>query len=160
MRGVCLMVAAAVVLAASSALAATPQIISPQSRAHTPGATSVIRAAERGRSSAQVELGFRYQLGQGVPQNYELAASWYQRAAGQGHPRAQHLLGLLFDRGLGVERNHVDALMWLNLAAAAVRGRDRENYARIRDAVMTKMSLDEINEAQRRASLWVPRYER
>ena len=161
MRAVYLSLMALAVLAASPAPAQHVGILSPQSRAHTPPVTSLVRAAERGKSSAQVELGFRYQLGIGVPQNYELAANWYLRAAGQGHPRAQHLLGLLFDRGLGVERDHVEALMWLNLAAAAVRGqRDRENYMRIRDAVATKLSLDEIAEAQLRASTWYPRYER
>lgn len=43
-----------------------------------------------------------YETGRGLPQDYMLAAAWYQRAAQQGYPRAQHLLGLLYDKGQGV----------------------------------------------------------
>ena len=51
---------------------------------------------------AQAYLGFMYQYGRGVPQNYALAAYWYRRSAEQGNAIAQHLLGLMFDKGLGV----------------------------------------------------------
>jgi TPR repeat protein len=35
-------------------------------------------------ASAQIWLGFIFQTGRGVPQNYTEAAMWYRRAAGQG----------------------------------------------------------------------------
>src|SRR5436190_89785 len=43
-------------------------------------------AAERGNPRAQAFLGFMYQYGRGVPQNYALATYWYRRAAEQGNP--------------------------------------------------------------------------
>src|SRR5690349_20465149 len=72
-------------------------------------ARSVVPSAERGNARAQAYLGFMYQYGRGVPQNYVLAQYWYRRAAEQGHPTAQKLLGLLLDKGLGTETNHVGA---------------------------------------------------
>ena len=79
-------------------------------------------AAERGDARAQTYLGFMYQYGRGVAQNYALAAYWYRRGAEQGNPMAQHLLGLLFDKGLGVPTNHVAAHVWLSLAASRTKG--------------------------------------
>ena len=64
-------------------------------------------AAERGNARAQAYLGFMYQYGRGVAQNYALAVYWYRRGAEQGNPTAQHLLGLMFDKGIGVPTNHV-----------------------------------------------------
>ena len=62
---------------------------------------SVARAAVLGDANAQLRLGFMYEYGRGIPQDYLLAAYWYRRAAEQGNPRGQHLLGLMYDRGLG-----------------------------------------------------------
>src|SRR4051812_11291637 len=62
---------------------------------------SIGPAAERGDARAQAQLGFMYQYGRGVPQNYTLAYYWYRRGAEQGNALAQHLLGLLYDKGQG-----------------------------------------------------------
>jgi TPR repeat protein len=40
--------------------------------------------AEKGNSSAQFSLGFMYEKGQGVPQDYVQAYMWYNLAATQG----------------------------------------------------------------------------
>ena len=76
-------------------------------------------AAERGNAEAQAYLGFMYQYGRGVAQNYALAVYWYRRSAEQGNPTGQHLLGLMLRQGQGVLTDHVTAHMWLSLAAAA-----------------------------------------
>src|SRR5260370_25840199 len=60
---------------------------------------SVGPAAERGEARAQAYLGFMYQYGRGVPQNYTLAYFWYRRGAEQGNAAPHHLLGLLYDQG-------------------------------------------------------------
>src|SRR6185295_19171805 len=64
--------------------------------------------AAHGSARAQTQLGYRYQNGIGVPQDYGLAADWYNRAAERGEPRAQHLLGLLYDKGFGVPLDFVE----------------------------------------------------
>src|SRR5216117_1165052 len=75
-----------------------------------------IPLAEQGNPSAQAYLGFMFQTGRGVPQNYTEAAMWYRRAAEQGDSLAQYSLGLLYDNGQGVPRDIVEANKWLNLS--------------------------------------------
>lgn len=115
-----------------------------------------IPLAERGNAAAQSYLGFLFETGRGVPQNYTEAAMWYRRAAEQGDSRAQYLLGLLYDRGFGVPQDIVEASKWLNLSTAAAPPRVRESRARIRDAVTTKMTRGEIAQARLRALEWAP----
>jgi TPR repeat protein len=116
-------------------------------------------AAERGDPRAQAYLGFMYQYGRGVAQNYALAVYWYRRSAEQGNPTAQHLLGLMFDKGLGVPTNHVAAHVWLSLAAARTKGTEHEDNVRLRDAVAAKMSLGQLYDAQYLAQTWAPKPE-
>lgn len=117
-------------------------------------------SAERGNARAQAYLGFMYQYGRGVPQNFDLALYWYRRGAEQGNPVAQRLLGLMLDKGLGVATNHVGAHVWLNLAAARTKGPEHEDNVRLRDAVASKMSLGQLADAQYLASTWFPKPER
>ena len=115
-----------------------------------------IPLAEQGQPAAQAYLGFLFQTGRGVPQNFTEAAMWYRRAAEQGDSLAQYSLGLLYDKGQGVPRDIVEANKWLNLATAGAPRRAREARARIRDAVTTKMTRGEIARARLRALEWAP----
>jgi len=47
-----------------------------------------LAAAQAGNSQAQIQIGYQYEYGEGVPQNYVLAAQWYARAANLGAPAA------------------------------------------------------------------------
>jgi TPR repeat protein len=116
--------------------------------------------AEQGDPAAQGYLGFMFETGRGVPQNYTEAAMWYRRAAEQGDSLAQYSLGLLYDKGQGVPRDIVEANKWLNLSTAAAPAQAREARARIRNAVTTKMTRGEIARARLRALEWVPTRER
>jgi TPR repeat protein len=113
-----------------------------------------IPLAERGSAVAQSYLGYMFETGRGVPQNYTEAAMWYRRAAEQGDSLAQYSLGLLYDRGQGVPRDIIEASKWLNLSTAAAPPRARDARARIRDAVTTKMTRGEIAQARLRALEW------
>jgi hypothetical protein len=125
------------------------------------GQGGLLRAAERGDPRAQTRIGFMYETGHGLPQDYMLAVAWYQRAAEQGYPRAQHLLGMMYQRAQGVAEDYVTAYKWLNLAAAAVQNRgERDFYLRTRDAVGWKMTVAQVTEAQWRSRHWQPRSER
>ena len=115
-----------------------------------------IPLAEHGNPSAQAYLGFLFETGRGVPQNYTEAAMWYRRAAEQGDSLAQYSLGLLYDRGQGVPRDIVEAGKWLNLSTAAAPPRAREARQRIRDAVTSKMSRGEVAQSRLRALEWAP----
>jgi uncharacterized protein len=119
-------------------------------------ASLLLVEAERGSPVAQTYLGYMYQYGLGVPRDYVLATSWLHQAAEQGDPTGQFLLGLLFDKGYGVPQDWVEAEVWLNLAAAHAGTRQQDYFARVRDAVAQKLTLNQLAEAQRRASAWAP----
>jgi TPR repeat protein len=113
--------------------------------------------AEGGDARAQAFLGFIYERGRGVPQDYVAAVHWYTCAAEQGHATAQYLLGLMYDKGHGVQRSDILALKWLNLAAAHAPPRAKEYYTRIRDAIAAKLTAAQADEAQWLASNFVPK---
>jgi TPR repeat protein len=108
----------------------------------------------RGNARSLGRLGFRYENGFGVPQNYAAAADLYLRAAEQGDPFAQCRLGLSYDKGHGVPMDFILAYKWLDLATARASRRERDFYQRLRDAVAQKMSLPQVVEGQRLALVW------
>ncbi|MGC8536625.1 MAG: tetratricopeptide repeat protein [Rhizomicrobium sp.] len=67
------------------------------------------RAADQGHAEAQLSLGFLYQIGRGVPQDYAMDAYWLRKAADQGHAMAQYGLGVLYLTGMGVSKDPVKA---------------------------------------------------
>lgn len=52
-------------------------------------------AAAQGNAQAETDLGILYAHGDGVPQNYTRAFSWYRKAAAQGNATARHDLAAL-----------------------------------------------------------------
>ncbi len=119
----------------------------------------MIPLAESGDAQSQAYLGFMFEQGRGVPQNYTEATYWYRRASEQGFSTAQYTLGLLYDKGFGVPQDPVEAGKWLTLAAGGAPRESREYYARMRDAVATKLTRGQIAEARRRAIEFAPRPE-
>lgn len=73
--------------------------------------------AERGDVEAQAVLADIYLQGEGVPQDFSMAAAWYRRAAEQAHPAAMVSLGSLYEQGLGVPANVEQAVAWYQRAA-------------------------------------------
>jgi len=112
-----------------------------------------------GNARAVGRLGFRYENGFGVPQNYAAAADLYRRAAEQGDAFAQSRLGLSYDKGHGVPLDLVLSYKWLDLAAARAARRERDFYSRLRNAVASKMSLDQVIEGQKLALIWTANWD-
>jgi TPR repeat protein len=50
------------------------------------------KAAQQNHAKSQYWLGYHYENGQGVAQNYAEAARWYQLAADQGNAQAKSKL--------------------------------------------------------------------
>jgi TPR repeat protein len=73
--------------------------------------------ADRGEAEAQFNLGSAYELGKGVPKDYEQAVAWYREAAEQGDAEAQDRLGQMYEAGKGVRRDYVQAVTWYRKAA-------------------------------------------
>lgn len=155
-----LFVAAAIIL--GTTITANADALSAALAAHARGnyvtaAQLLFPLAERGSPRAQAMLGFMYATGQGVPQALDAAAYWYRLSAERGDTTGQYLLGLAYDKGQGVPLNDVAAYKWLNLATAHAPNRLRDKYARLRDAVASKMTLGQIAEGQRQALDWPAR---
>jgi len=108
--------------------------------------------AQQGDPQAQVFVGYLYETGQGVHQDFSQAFRWYWKAAEQGNPVAQYLLGTMYHLGKGVTQNYVMAYMWLELAAP----RGYANAREIRRVVAAKMDPADIAEAKRMAEEWKP----
>jgi len=106
--------------------------------------------AEQGYASAQYNLGVMYDNGLGVPQDYREAAKWYRFAAEQGKVKAQSNLASMYHFGQGVLKDDVLAHMWADLAASQGGG----DAVKIRDAVATSMTPQQIAVAQRLAREW------
>ncbi len=110
----------------------------------------------RARSSfacagSQNNLGFMYNNGEGVPQNYAEAAKWYRRAAEQGQAEAQASLGAAYAMGSGVLQDYLLAHMWFNLAAGQGHAGALKARIAIEEAYLTPA---QIAEAQRLAREW------
>jgi len=76
------------------------------------------KAADSNFALAQLDLGFLYFNGLGVPQDYAEAAKWTRLAADQGLAPAQASLGAMYLDGKGVEQNRAKAAGLLKSAAA------------------------------------------
>jgi TPR repeat protein len=98
-----------------------------------------------------------YAKGRGVPQNFYEAAHWYYLAAQRGHGGAQFELGLMYNKGEGLRRDFVLAYFWLNLSASQAIGDDRNFKAGIRDAVASKMTVEQVAVAQEMVTAWYQR---
>jgi TPR repeat protein len=72
--------------------------------------------ADRGDPASQYTLGTRYAIGEDVPQDYGIAARWFQKAAEQGLVIAQDNLGNYYWAGRGVQKNITQAYYWSVLA--------------------------------------------
>jgi hypothetical protein len=116
--------------------------------------------ADQGDARAQSILGLMYAEGQGVPQDSAEAVTWYRVAADYGHAPPQYNLGLSYANGEGVSQDYVSAHMWFNLAAAHFPASDTRNHdlaVRNRNLVASKMTREQVAEAQNLAREWKPR---
>jgi TPR repeat protein len=75
------------------------------------------QAADQGDATAQTYVGYFYEKGLGVPQNFGEAMTWYRKAADQGHGAAQRNIGNLYEQGAGTPRDYAEAMRWYRLAA-------------------------------------------
>jgi TPR repeat protein len=82
-----------------------------------PRYSSIQKAAEQGDAVPQLNLGIMYADGQGGPQDYAQAMSWFRKLAEQGSSDAQLNLGLMYHKGQGVPQDYVQATAWYQKAA-------------------------------------------
>lgn len=108
--------------------------------------------AEAGGAMEQYQVGYCYETGDQVPQDYSLAAQWYQKSANQGFAAAQFSLGMLYEKSLGVPRDYEKAYFWLSLAASAYseqnEGGLRAEVVSARDSAGQHLTKSDLLSAQ------------
>ena len=78
-------------------------------------------------------------------------------AAERGNAEAQFNLGLMYANGQGVPQDYVEAHKWSNLSAASATDKEtRDKATHIRDFVASKMTADQVSEAQKLVREWKP----
>jgi TPR repeat protein len=125
------------------------------------GVVWIKKAAERGHMASQNALAMMY-CGVGyVPKDYNEAVKWFKRAAEQGCITAQLNLAVIYYEGakyyegLNVAKDYVEAYKWLLIAGI----RDRHFEAKIKQELASKMTPDQIAEAEKRAKEFVVKKE-
>ena len=73
--------------------------------------------AEAGDPEAQANVGYMYEEGLGVTQQFDVAVSWYEKAAASGSMQANHNLGMIYAEGRGTSQSWVRALRYFEEAA-------------------------------------------
>ncbi len=90
---------------------------------------SVQLAAQDGDREAQLSLGYKYDIGEGVPQSLATAAHWYRKAADQGLAGAQFNLAEMLRDGVGGRQSDDEAFEWYLKAAKQGHAKSQFNVA-------------------------------
>ena len=100
----------------------------------------------QGNAIAQCNLGWCYENGRGVSQDYSEAAKWFSKSAEQGYARAQNNLGSCYYNGHGVVKNRTEAEKWFKLAAAQGEEMAKKNLSIINSSGSDGSFLEEVGE--------------
>jgi len=112
-------------------------------------------AAKQGEVNAQFNIGFLYESGSGVSQDFSEAVRWYRKAADQGDGDAQFHLGSLYSEGRGVPQDYAVAYFWLDLAASGkLETTKPEEVAKVRDDTAAHLTNTVLLQTQERARKW------
>ena len=94
---------------------AVVQLAAQQTKADQKPIEEVKAKAEAGDAESQMELGRRYDKGEGVVKDQAEAAKWYRKAAEQN--LAEYSLGVCYLNGEGVVKREMEAVKWFRKAA-------------------------------------------
>jgi|GEM_PF-4776823 len=93
----------------------------------TPTKQRQLECAEQADAEAQTNLGWMYEKGRGVPQDFAQAVACYRKAAEQGYARAQTNLGWMYENGRGVPQDYEQAVVYYRKAAEQGNARAQNN---------------------------------
>ena len=82
--------------------------------------------------------------------DYETALTLFRPLAEMGDRDAQHNLGVMYFLGQGVSQDYVQAYAWMHLSA----GQGHKNASRVRERIATKLTPEQIAEAENLARDW------
>ena|SRR5947207_9050579 len=140
----------ALLLASSVALV---QLAAQQTKADQKPIGEVKAKAEAGDAESEVELGLRYDKGEGVAKDQVEAAKWFRKAAEQNLAAAQLNLGLSYVKGEGVAEDLVEVYKWVLLAAR----QGDEGAKKIVTLLENNLRPEQIAQGQKRVREFKPR---
>ena len=73
--------------------------------------------AKQGNPDAKNRIGYMYNFGKGMRQDYAVAMKWYRIAAAQRRAKAQTNIGFMYENGQGVPQDYAEAMKWYRKAA-------------------------------------------
>ena len=97
-------------------------------------------------------LGLKYYVGQGVPQDYKEAVRLFRLSAEQGYVVAQTIMGAMYEKGQGVPQDYVSAYLWFNHA----RSNGEHDAKFLLPVLVKKTSPSQIEKAQQLVRNWKP----
>jgi TPR repeat protein len=97
-------------------------------------------ASDLGFRRAHCRLGWFYNIGLGVAQDYKEAAHYYTKAARLGCASSQNNLGVLYELGQGVQQSYKQALYYYKLSA-----KQNNLYAKTNIERCSKFSIGRCN---------------
>ena len=113
-RSVSLWAAVALLVSASGALAQSSGAATGQTNGIDP---ALLARAQAGDASAEYQVGWAYEIGDGVLKDFTQSSIWFRKAAEQGSVDAQALLCAHYVDGSGVPKDSVQAAIWCRKAA-------------------------------------------
>ncbi len=99
---------------------------------------------------------YTYEIGDGVPVDFERAAGFYATSALLGHPPSQLRLAAFLIGGIGVDRDQAAAAEWLLIA---ISGQDAAAAADARamlDGLLPSLAAADLEQAEARAQAFAP----
>ena len=133
---------------------AVVQFAAQQTKADQKPIEEVKAKAEAGDAESQVELGRRYDKGEGVVKDYAEPAKWYRKAAEQNDALAQYNLGICYYRADAGTEDWAEVYKWLSLAARQGHEHAKQFMTVLESKLMTP---EQIAEGQKRAREFKPR---
>jgi TPR repeat protein len=115
-------------------------------------ARNQIKAATAGNRTAQLNLGFAYLSGYGVPQDEAEASKWFAKAAEHGNSYASVMLASAYINGKGVPQDRPQAYKWL-MVSMKVGNADPQVQKMFR-SLETQMSAKEVEDGERLVAQW------
>ena len=103
-----------------------------------------LKVAETGSAEGQNNVGFLYERGLGVSQDYKQAEAWYMMASDQGLPSAKHNLAMLTYKGLINNKDWRKSVEWLKEADQMAHSnslRRQPNWARREVSIWSAISI-------------------
>jgi uncharacterized protein len=133
---------------------AVVQLAAQQTKADQKPIEEVKAKADAGDAESEVELGRRYDKGEGVVKDHAEAAKWYRKAAEQNYVDAQYNLGMCYEEADAGTEDWAEVYKWLSLAAMQGHERAKKFMTVLESQLMTP---EQIAQGQKRAREFKPR---